>query len=919
MRPFVGGQAVQMLVRRAGVVDFVEVGGVVVAGILRDGVLLVEEKIRRAHDEITGVLRDRDGQCFGGFGIKEADLHQLQTRRDRGEAHEASAFDVIALVHTGQRRVVFVHGIIPQPAEDFALPVLGVVRLGPRLAVLGDFHGEIAVADVSVVGQAEIAAFSQIEHDLFVGTAGRPRGLGRLRRAEIDERHNGVDQRYRRHQKHVPAVQMELVIMLSAKVAHAWGFRFLGAADERVFVLQHADVKGCPAQENGVEYIDGGDNVVQPVLACLQMTEICRRHAALQHENLIQKQRCGQRRQRDQDALVAGMDVAERQQQKGGEDVALVNHRAEGADQHDQRAADQRQMTAVLRCRAQHGAVEVAQRKADPCKDGHAGMRGGVRPVESEEIVEIQRIDRHALVALHRAGVQIDQPFHRRVQRREDSGGEIDGPEAGDQSEQVQNAQRRRRADQRADGISAPADVEDNDGEQTQRREQQRLRLDQHRQRETDEGRDVLLIRSVQRAQRNQQREDGVDLSPCGRVGDHGGIEGEECSQQQRGASAQLWLSLFPDQPCGGEVEQNRPQLQKNQMRAGAVGEAQQRLDSCDGRKHPHVQRRIIAPHAGVVEHGRADIRHVLRPAGEAVDVGVVAGDHRSEDQAQRKCGGKEGIERAAVAVPSALRAAAVFLGKGQHSQHVHAGQQHIHFRVARRFSFIIDGGQAAFGFPGRRREVLNKRACGGAVQPDHLEIVEPRAAAVFVAVAADAGEDGQFGLVLAGAADDFKGDPLAARVAGVVRIAEGVLDGNRRADALSAHAAGSAHAGDAVERVRLDFDGLGKAGVVDPDIADGDAAAFVAVLLHAEEAHTLVGEPHLAAPSGGIEAADLGKIAVGQQIFLRVCGEGEAQNQKRTECTEKLAHERSPWIFCSIYIISIPEPEIPSIFAAEC
>ena len=92
---------------------------------------------------------------------------------------------------------------------------------------------------------------------------------------------------------------------------------------------------------------------------------------------------------------------------------------------------------------------------------------------------------------------------------------------------------------------------------------------------------------------------------------------------------------------------------------------------------------------------------------------------------------------------------------------------------------------------------------------------------------------------------------------------------------------------------IRFDGDNLGKARIVEGNIAHRDAPAFVSLLFDGKNAHALIREPHLAGPADGIGALHFGKIAVDQQISF--CQRGNGHHQNCEEYTEKLAHEGSP------------------------
>ena len=78
------------------------------------------------------------------------------------------------------------------------------------------------------------------------------------------------------------------------------------------------------------------------------MAVVGRAHAALQHQQLVHGGGAAHHGEAAQQPLVAVEGVGQRQQQQRREDVALVDHRAEGADQRDQQSAGEQQVAGLL-------------------------------------------------------------------------------------------------------------------------------------------------------------------------------------------------------------------------------------------------------------------------------------------------------------------------------------------------------------------------------------------------------------------------------------------------------------------------------------------------------------------------------------------------------------------------------------------
>ena len=294
-------------------------------------------------------------------------------------------------------------------------------------------------------------------------------------------------------------------------------------------------------------------------------------------------------------------------------------------------------------------------------------------------------------------------------------------------------------------------------------------------------------------------------------------------------------------------------------------------------------------------------LEYSLGPAGETVDVGVVAPDPGGEEQPhhQRDRQGR------AHQHPKPLfghghGGAAPFAGEAHHGQHIHAYEQQPALGEAGRLRLVVcrsGGGGAGALFT---IELVDEHVLGSLVQPHEGQVVEAGAAPGQRAVAAHPGEHRQGGLVRPGAAVQLHVLPFAAGVVQAVGVDEHVLDGQGRAVAVLIATGGPHHAGKAVQAVRLDADGLGEAGVVLVHVGHGHAVAVVAVFIHRQQADSGVGQPHVPSPALGQVAVQLGKTAVDQQVFplvgqRRACGKHQKQRQYGAQ---QLFHEWiAPWI----------------------
>ena len=785
---------------------------------------------------------------------------------------------------------LLVHGNVVEPAEDQALPVLRAARLRPDLAVVGKLHGEAGVADAAVVDHLEGLGLTQVEHDALARLAGGPAGLGRIGHAQVCKGNHGVDERHGEHQDAVDAPEVQAVVLplrrivadplrrrsLAADALHQAALAIRIRRGQRAHAMEGADVQAHPAQVQGVEYVDQRQQRIQPLLRGLQVPVVARTHAALEHQQLVHGRGAGRHGEGCQQALVAVKGVGQRQQQQRRVDIALVDHRAEGADQHDQQAAREQQVVGLLRFQIQEARVDVGRAEQDPGKHRPADLGGGCRPVEAQQRIQVQRVDRQVGIAAQGAAVQLVQPGHRAHEGVGHAGRTADAEHEGRAIEQRQRGDQT--GDEAADaGLVGLAHQIDHDGEQAQRRKEHRLGLDEHGSRKGQQGGEILLIRRLQRAQHHQQREHRVDLSPRGGIDQHRRIEGVEQRNRRTKVGMQpLALRHAPDQQRAQQVAEDGKQLQKRQMRAALHRQIHQVAQRSHRPQKQHISRRIVAEVVRGVEVGDSVCIDALRPAGEAVDVGVVAAHRDRQHQAHDQRDGQADPQRkpgmpfaSAIQRPGRVALQTVAAARQRQNQHrIQRGQQQIGLGVALGHLIVrlCICGRAAGGLVLLQGEDLH--ILGPFVQLHDLHIVEVRAAGVESTVAAHAQHQRDLGLILAGLAADGDLPPLTCGVRHRFGVDEGVPEGQRGTVVAVAAVLGAHHAAEAVVAVRLHGDGLDKARVVFVGVDHHGAVAVVAVLRHVQPAHACVGVPHVPLPAvGHAGRIDLGKIAVDGQV----------------------------------------------------
>ena len=333
-------------------------------------------------------------------------------------------------------------------------------------------------------------------------------------------------------------------------------------------------------------------------------------------------------------------------------------------------------------------------------------------------------------------------------------------------------------------------------------------------------------------------------------------------------------------------------------MRRGIVGDAEETAQKRHRREQQHVARRIVAEIVLGVEIQRPDLRHALRPCLKTADVGVVAADLRRHDQAQdqrRQQNAADGPRQAAL---FDRQRRACLAREGDHQQNIaeHAQKQRLgvarRLFLRRRFSAPIAA--SVLGFDGK---VVHRVAGLRFAHFDQRKVVKPGDARVeiVVAIAADAGEHRHLRLLGAGAAGQGEFHPVAAGVIEHFRIDVDAADGKVGSVALKADILGAHHGAEAVNRVRLDFDHLRPARVVDADVLHAQTASFHAVALHREQRDVLAGEPHILFPTGGeSRGAYVVHGTVDQQVFALGQRRGRKEKQQQKEKRQQSAHTKS-------------------------
>ena len=252
-----------------------------------------------------------------------------------------------------------------------------------------------------------------------------------------------------------------------------------------------------------------------------------------------------------------------------------MNLRAEAEDQIDQQAAQQQKVVLPLAAQIQIARVQIGRGKQRPRDDRNRAVRCDRRPVQIEQDVQIQRVQRDVFIAAQRAGIQIMDPDNGAQDRIEKAGG---GGYAADERADVDQSKRAYYAQQcvqRAPAILCADQVYD-DGKQTERREQHRLRLDQHRRGERDQRRNVFILRCFDGADADQQREHRIDLPPRGGIDQRGGVQKVQRGDQRSHLFGYVLASgVFEDQRSAQQIAEDRNQLEQQNVRAGIYADAE--------------------------------------------------------------------------------------------------------------------------------------------------------------------------------------------------------------------------------------------------------------------------------------------------------------------------------------------------------
>ena len=622
-------------------------------------------------------------------------------------------------------------------------------------------------------------------------------------------------------------------------------------------------------------------------------------HAALQHQRLVHKQRRREDERRPQKPPVAAVGVGEQQQDHRRVDVALVHHRPERAHQHDEHRAGQKHLAPVFGEHLQEDGVEIREREQPPGDVGPDARLLQPQPVLPKDDVEVERVHRHVAVALRRAKELLPQPFDGRKTAL-GAEGQRHAPEDDERHGEPRQSQPEfaHRSPLLDGGVAEAADDAHDERRQPHRGEQQRLRLDQHGKREGRQRGDIAALGHAQRAHDEKERQYRVDLPPGGGIHQHRGVKGVEGAQKQRRAAAQPLFAETVDQHRPKEVAEYGQQLQKHDVRRGIVGDAEKTAQKRHRRQQQHVSRRIVAEIALGVEVQRPHLRHALRPGLKAADVGVVAAYFRRHDQPQDQRRQQDAADGPRHAALFDRQRRAGLAREGDDHEHIAERAQQQRLRVAGRFLFDRRRAPVAAAIGGRSCIKVVDRVAGLAVVHFHQrKVVEPGDARVevVVAIAADAGEHRHLRLFRAGAAGQGEFHPVAAGIIEHFRVDVDAADGKVGSVALKADILGAHHGAEAVKRVRLDFDHLRPARVVDADVLHAQAASFHAVALHREQGDVLAGEPHILFPTGGeSRGAYVVHGTVDQQVFALGQRRGRKEKQQQKEKRQQSAHTKS-------------------------
>ena len=750
MRRLVGVQAVRVLVARARVVDFVEVHAVFVGRLLRHGVLFVDQHIRVGRAPFDRAAR-RDG-LHGDHPPVSIDRRNLPERRARAVKRQADIAPVERNHSAGSARHHAVR-VIGRLAKRQPLEALAPVeeRAGFRAVafpVHGCRDGELRIGNPPVIIQVEILLiFAEVEHHRFARRRGDIARLRRFRRAQMPERRDAVCQCQRAHDGEVAPAQVHAVILRMQQLVALALFGRAGRRSvirvRRLFRLDSALRQGhrprphekanrrIRRQRRGGE-LHRAERIPQPRVRRNQI--IKRQHHADVHRRGRRGQHGG-----DQQPDIPRLHKREKEQRQRGQDIAFVHLRAQRKDQlHRQRGGEEQAAPAPAHGIDRHARREGErhQHKADLPVGDRADERGRfIHPVAAQQEHQVARRERRVRIAGERRRVFIHQP-------RED----VFAPRKG----QHDDKRRRHAAQQaKADGFSAALAQTRlfHQRRHAQRREQPRLRLGQHGQREERDGDCPSPRARIQQHQHQQQRQHGVNLPPAARGHDERRVQRQQRGHGQRRAFAQLFFGPFEADRRQREIAGNRHELHQPLKRHAPRAKPQRPAQQAEQPQHQHIRGRIIAEIAHLIEIRRAAVGHLARPRAKTAHIHAVALDGERQqhaDDQRRQQRNRQPCARVQLLPRQAAH-------QQRRQRHVDAGRadQQRDAPLLRRLW------RARVGLFARRRrgQIEHRLADGHGFHLFKAHVREPRLAGVLRAVAAQPRHDRDFLLPFAGSA----------------------------------------------------------------------------------------------------------------------------------------------------------------------
>ncbi len=151
------------------------------------------------------------------------------------------------------------------------------------------------------------------------------------------------------------------------------------------------------------------------------------------------------------------------------------------------------------------------------------------------------------------------------------------------------------------------------------------MRLNQHARAKADERGIHFSADQAQAHDDYQKRENGVHLSPDGRIQNQGRVE-KICGRHKKSPVLRELFFRFPiqNQPAA-HIAEDGGDFQQKQMGQGVIGHAGKVPDGSQQPQNIHVARRIVRKRVRGVEPGRAYLEHPVSPGGKTRRVIVKA------------------------------------------------------------------------------------------------------------------------------------------------------------------------------------------------------------------------------------------------------------------------------------------------------